>query len=334
MTKKSVNDFWIWLFWLTITIGTLIFGLIYINTNSNSNYYSDKTRITIIIVTLFIFALIKNTVNTISIFYEFRNLENSEGLFQKHRKNLENITQRKLSISQDFSLLIIENELLRKESWTQLFSNLLITLGMIGTVVGLTLSMQGLSQAMNSVNTAVSEGNFTNNSAIGLEQALQGMSSAFITTLVGAVLGGLFLKVLNHSTTNLIEHLIDRIRYKTEIEVIPNLQNEIWTRDVDSLSGAYKNMKEFINSSDSIDRSLRKYNQQMYEAADNLSNITLNLRQELSSLERDSQIKTQERIEKLLNQLIKVIGSFNKLVTILTSFLFLAILITVGILIF
>lgn len=324
MNLKKAKDFWIWLFWLVVTIGTVLMAIHYYRyTNGNSNNYdnySDKTGITSLIIVLFFMALIKNCLNTITIFTEFGKIERSEGLFYEHAENLQNAAKGKLSISQDFSLTIIENRLLRQESWVQLFSTLLITLGMIGTVVGLTLSMQGLSQAMDSIKIATSESH-PNNITDGLGQALSGMSSSFITTLAGSVLGGFFLKLLSHSTTNLIEELIDQIRYKAEVKTIPDLQNKIWQNDVNTLSEAYQNMTKFIKSSDQIDSSLRRYNQNMSEASKNLNAIASNLNREIFSLQLNSQADTQKRIEELLYKLIKGIDIFRKAINMAVFFL-------------
>jgi hypothetical protein len=272
-------------------------------------------------VVLFVIALIKNIINTVDIFAQSNNLRNSH-LFKEHKKNLEDAAQSKISISQDFSLTIIENRLLRQESWVQLFSSLLITLGMIGTVLGLVISMQGLSEAMTSVKAA-SEGNLSS-PLTGLTQALSGMSSAFTTTLAGSVLGGFFLKLLSHSTTNLIEHFIDRIRHEAQLTVIPTVQNKIWSNDVNSLSQAYENMRSFINSSSQIDSSLRAYNRNVSDAVSSINNLITKLEKDVIFLQSSSQQDAQERLERLLNQLNKNTNIFNKLVSVL---IFLALMI-------
>ncbi|MBD2484950.1 MotA/TolQ/ExbB proton channel family protein [Planktothrix sp. FACHB-1365] len=326
MIQKIPKDFHIWLFWLTTTLIPMILA-----SDQRWRYqYSDKTGITNIIIILFIISLVINVTNTIRIAIEFSQINNSKGLFKEHITTLERAAQGKLSISQDFSLTIIENRLLRQESWVQLFANLSITLGMIGTVVGLTLSMEGLSEAMGSMTNVGSEtgGNF-NDPTIGLKQALSGMSSAFITTLAGAVLGGFFLKLLSHSTINLIEDLIDQIRYKAELEIIPKLQQQIWEKDVRNLSDAYQNMKTFIQSSSQIDQSLRKYNEKMSEASEKLLSISSKLNREIFQLQISSQVQKQENLEKLLNQIVIVLNVIQKLTYILIGCIFIFIVIFV-----
>ncbi|NEP81774.1 MAG: hypothetical protein F6K17_31195 [Okeania sp. SIO3C4] len=259
MSKKSAKDIRLWsLSLLIILISVYGFLSWYFSSDNNAkNYYADKTGVTWIILGLFFVALMINAINTLSILVQFRDiknleglnaeslLKNAEGLFREHIQNLQQASENKLSLEQDFSLNLIENKLLRKESWVGLFSNLMITLGMIGTILGLTTAISGLSEAMSSLGE-----NFDNSNSplIGLNDALSGMSSAFVTTLDGAILGGFFLKIISHSTTNLIEDLIDNIRQKTELEVIPYLQNQIWSRETNNLSQAHQNLRHFINT--------------------------------------------------------------------------------------
>jgi succinate dehydrogenase/fumarate reductase cytochrome b subunit len=121
MIQKNPKDFYIWLFWLTTTLIPLIFAL-----DKRWRYqYSDKTGITTVIIILFIVSLVINIINTIRIFIEFSKLKNSQGLFKEHITTLERAAQGKLSISQDFSLMIIENRLLRNEKMSEASEKLL-----------------------------------------------------------------------------------------------------------------------------------------------------------------------------------------------------------------
>jgi|GEM_PF-4724642 len=325
MDKDAPKDFWIWLFCLVVAIISLVVLFKTFNLNLR-----DNTNLTLLIILLFGVALIKNIINTVYIFIQFNDLLSSD-LFKEHKRNLENAAQSKISISQDFSLTIIENRLLREESWVQLFSNLLITLGMIGTVLGLVISMKGLSDAMDSVRAA-SQGNISS-SVTGLTLALSGMSSAFTTTLAGSVLGGFFLKLLSHSTTNLIEHFIDRIRYEAQVTVIPKLQNTIWNNDVNGLSQAYNNMRNFINTSEQIGKSLDAYNIKVSNAVSSIHNLIDKLQQDTHFMQSSSQQDAQLRLERILVQLNKNANFFNKLIFIFNILVFIVILLIVILLI-
>ncbi|MDJ0516776.1 MAG: MotA/TolQ/ExbB proton channel family protein [Trichodesmium sp. MO_231.B1] len=176
----------------------------------------------------------------------------------------------------------MENQLSRRENWVQLFAGLLITLGMIGTVLGLTLSMGGLSEAIDGIrvnmqSTDIADPSNMAASLSGLGKALSGMSSAFITTLVGAFLGGLFLKILSHSTTNLIEYLLDNIRFLTEVEYLPELQKQAWQRELKNLSTANRDLKTFVDKSQQIDSLLKEYTYSMMEASKGMNSVTESL---------------------------------------------------------
>ena len=332
--QNSTKDFWIWLAWLIVTIGTVLLTLHYwyVSNQDKSlqNGYRDNTGITWIILAVFIVALLINIINTWFIKQEFSRLNRNRGLFQTHRDNLRVAAQSQLVIDQDFSLSIIENQLLRRESWVQLFAGLLVTLGMVGTVLGLTLAMGALSGSLENIQESLmSDGSGEGlNSVAGLGDALAGMSSAFITTLAGAVLGGLFLKLLSHSTTNLIEDLLDRMRHKAELEVIPELQHQAWNREMQKLSHSHQNLQAFIRSAGNIENTLYNYTQSMSRAASNMDGLARYLDQQLLTY---TDTTAQGLIIKRIEQSLKNLGATTKSLYISISVFMVALSIVVGI---
>lgn len=83
--------------------------------------------------------------------------------------------------------------------------NLLITLGLIGTVVGLTLTLTGLTNALDAL------GQDQSMLMQGLQKAMAGMGTAFYTTLLGAVLGGVVLRVFGKIIENGVHSLYDSL---------------------------------------------------------------------------------------------------------------------------
>ena len=301
MDKKSAIDFWLWLFCLFLTIAVFLWFII--------NYWkfarADNTKITPIILYLFVLAIGTNIYNTITVYRQFKSLNNSSvnSLFDQHIRRLRQGIDNKISINQDFSLSLIENRLLRQEGWVQLFANLMITLGMIGTILGLTASMGGLSRAMDSLKENLDPLGNSNSSISGLSDALSGMSSAFVTTLAGAVFGGVLLKLLSHSTTNLIEDFIDNMKHKTEIEVLPELQKEIWQREIKNLSEAKESLLSFISSAQEIEKTLQYYTNSMRKAADQMDSVVVKI-----SNTKESVLENTQNLEKIvinLNQTIR-----------------------------
>ncbi|GGA26871.1 MotA/TolQ/ExbB proton channel family protein [Okeania sp. KiyG1] len=318
--RYSGRDFLLWLFWLAIFSIISITAIGYYSNNTNN--YTDQTGITFIIIALFLVALLINITNTMKIKWEFANVKHSgsdSSLFKQHIKNLEQAAKNSLQVDQEFLLEIMENKLSRRENWVQLFAGLLITLGMIGTVLGLTLSMGGLSEAIDGIRVNMQSRDIADPSNMaaslsGLGKALSGMSSAFITTLVGAFLGGLFLKILSHSTTNLIEDLLDNIRFLTEVEYLPELQKQAWQRELKNLSTANRDLKMFVDSSQQIDSLLKEYTYSMMKASKDMNSVTESLEFRITKhIKNLSQAVNISHHNKLLTDLNKTVIGLNRL---------------------
>jgi MotA/TolQ/ExbB proton channel family len=70
-------------------------------------------------------------------------------------------------------------------------SGLMVTLGLIGTILGLIISIGGLETVMTQVE-GLSQGIFG-----GIKETIRGMAIAFYSTLFGAVLGAVVLRLLS-----------------------------------------------------------------------------------------------------------------------------------------
>jgi hypothetical protein len=75
-------------------------------------------------------------------------------------------------------------------------AGLMVTLGLIGTILGLIVSVAGLETVMTQVGIA------NKNIFGGVKETIQGMAIAFYATLFGAVLGAVVLRMLSVSLTN------------------------------------------------------------------------------------------------------------------------------------
>ena len=88
----------------------------------------------------------------------------------------------------------------------EVIGNVLITLGLIGTVIGLTYTLAGLSSSLDAL------GQDQQRLISGLRKAMGGMGTAFYTTLLGSVLGGVLLRVFALITDHGIDGLTDIIK--------------------------------------------------------------------------------------------------------------------------
>jgi hypothetical protein len=97
-------------------------------------------------------------------------------------------------------------------------STMLITLGLIGTVVGLIRAMAGLEGVTQSLSDPSAD------LVAPMSEALGGMSTAFYTTLVGALLGGILLRLLLVFSDSMMEHCIHRLSIFVDTELQPRLE--------------------------------------------------------------------------------------------------------------
>jgi biopolymer transport protein ExbB/TolQ len=138
--------------------------------------------------------------------------EDSSSVVAIHIKNLNKIFRRSggQAVSQDSLIEILHAKLKGEESMVVLFSNLMITLGLLGTISGL-ISMTGGIGNSDSV-------------LGGVSKALGGMGTAFYTTLLGSMLGGITLKVLHFYVDKKIDLYVLSLAEIIEIRVIPQLK--------------------------------------------------------------------------------------------------------------
>lgn len=100
----------------------------------------------------------------------------------------------------------------RRSHTVAVMGNLLITLGLIGTVVGLTITLSSLSGSLDALG---------HDQALlleGLRKAMGGMGTAFYTTLMGATFGGLIVRVFAMITEGGIEDIHDRLTHITLVQ--------------------------------------------------------------------------------------------------------------------
>ena len=93
-------------------------------------------------------------------------------------------------------------------------SGLMVTLGLIGTILGLIISVGGLENVMQNV------GGANGPLLSGVQETIRGMAIAFYSTLFGAVMGAVILRVLSMSLSNsLVRMSCGLFEY---LELLPN----------------------------------------------------------------------------------------------------------------
>lgn len=141
--------------------------------------------------------------------------------FRSHIASLYQIYCHSTEIHQDTLIEILNSKLLAKNRKVELFSSILITVGLIGTIVGLIYMMTQLTTDIKAnagggdiMTTLVSDGG-----------ALSGLGIAFYTTLIGALFGGVILRILTSIVEEGITKYVALLAELTEVNVLPILRS-------------------------------------------------------------------------------------------------------------
>ena len=154
-------------------------------------------------------------------------------IFRSHIESLYRIFKSHTEIQQDSLIEVTHARLIARNKVVELFSSILITLGLIGTIVGLIMSVGGLSQTLESSSSG-SEDIFA-----GMLKTVKGLETAFYTTLLGALSGGVILRILTNVVDSAILRYMAHLAELTEVNVLPPLRRMAIQLEK---SGYYRNL--------------------------------------------------------------------------------------------
>ncbi len=160
--------------------------------------------------------------NVDSFEYFLAETENEPSLLRSHVESLYSMAWSHTQVSQDKLIQILQVRLRSRNRVNDLFASILTTLGLIGTIVGLVVMMGSLSEQIKT-----SSGDTAQLMAQLFDEntgALGGLGIAFITTLLGAVLGGILLRVLTSVVDASITQYVAVLAELTEVHVLPSVR--------------------------------------------------------------------------------------------------------------
>ena len=143
---------------------------------------------------------------------------NSEGIAAEYFAKLQTKSrnQRGAPIDQTLLATTLRVRMVQPIHIINYAANMLILLGLIGTVVGFVIAVSGLGDSIGQA------ANLERVKGV-LGQIVNGMGVALFTTLLGSVLGGIWLQVhyqmLQRAVTNLVVDIVEH----AEVELIPKL---------------------------------------------------------------------------------------------------------------
>jgi len=220
MVQRGYRALVLWVVWAAAAI--VIYLSMYQDTDVLTFVEHDPSRITWAIIGLFALGVATSFVLTLLLTLEFVKVDELENAAKRSGWLGIDQTDKKGCVAEFFnSLRIIVNnngelniEALvdvefsiyqRVAHALEVIGNLLITLGLIGTVAGLTLTLTGLTSSLDALGQDQAQ------LLSGLRNAMAGMGTAFYTTLLGAVLGGVLLRIFAHIDENGVASLEDAL---------------------------------------------------------------------------------------------------------------------------
>ena len=148
------------------------------------------------------------------------------GIFHRHLKDLVHIAKYDSNVSQDSLVTLLYSRMMAKSKMVDILAGVLVSLGLIGTIVGLISMTDGLSASLESI----SDGGDTGGLMSGMRATMGGLGTAFYTTLIGAMLGSVVLRVLNNVYTSNVDHLVSYVASTAEVTIVPQLKRAARTK--------------------------------------------------------------------------------------------------------
>jgi hypothetical protein len=141
-------------------------------------------------------------------------------VFRDHIKSLHTIFLSHSQISQEGILDVTHARLLASNRVVDLLASILITLGLIGTILGLLICVGPLEDVLSG-----GGGSADMEKIMGaLRTTVKGLGTAFYTTLFGAALGGVMLRILTNVVDAHITRYIAHLAELSEVYVLPAMR--------------------------------------------------------------------------------------------------------------
>jgi len=261
MVQRGYRTLVLWVIWAAATI--VIYLGLYQDTEVLAFVQHDPSRITWAIIGLFIVGVATSFVLTILLTLESIKVDELEsiarhdgwlGIEQAEKKgcvaNFFNSLRTIINNNGELNieaLVDVEFSIYQRIAHAlEIIGNLLITLGLIGTVVGLTLTLTGLTSSLDAL------GQDQTQLLAGLRGAMAGMGTAFYTTLLGAVLGGVLLRIFAHIDENGAASLEDALTRTCLVycssDFKPSLERDLHliNAEIATMSGNISNLQKLL----------------------------------------------------------------------------------------
>jgi|GEM_PF-745215 len=238
LDQRGLKTLALWLIWSAVCIS--IFIQLFHMANIWDYIVYDTSRVTWVILGTFILGVFVSFVHVAGLTWEWFCAYRLE--YQLEKKGLYGAVAKGRQVSNRFiaalqyihenggqvelsELSTVEfSGYIRVARFVSLLGSMMITMGLIGTVLGLTITLTGLNGALENVD---SDGMSV---LIALREAMSGMGLAFYTTLLGSILGGILLRMFAYIGDNSIEALQDLLTRScmvyAAVDLTPSVQRD------------------------------------------------------------------------------------------------------------
>jgi len=278
MVQRGYRALVLWIVWTAAAI--VIYASMYQDTDVWHFVQTDPSRITWGIIALFAVSIITSFILTVLLTLESIKVDVLEAIARKQGWMGIEETRKRLCVASFFhslktilnnggelnieALVEVEFAVYRRTAHAlEVIGNLLITLGLVGTVVGLTLTLTGLTSSLEAL------GQDQEQLLRGLRGAMAGMGTAFYTTLLGSVLGGVLLRVYGHIDENGVDSLENALVRICLVYCSADLKPST-ARDVRVLN---QEIKELAANIDSLKASLAESTSMIADYASEISRL-------------------------------------------------------------
>lgn len=231
--RRPMAEWWSYFVAMALAVGLLAGPMI------GQALEADVSHISAVILVIFIAAVVKNyrDIRFLAVQAKLANeqvaqlrktnniarflAEAEPSLLRDHIANLYEVFRRDVNISQDNLVTLMQTRLLSRTRIVEFCSSALVTLGLVGTIIGLIQASGGLTQVFAAAGAGTGD---SPDLLAGIDNTLKGMGIAFYTTLLGAILGGVFLRLLSNLVDANIDHIVSHIAELTEIYILPILR--------------------------------------------------------------------------------------------------------------
>jgi len=313
MIQRGYRALVLWIVWSAAAI--VIYASMYQDTDVWHFVKNDPSRITWGIIALFGVGILTSFALTILLTLESIKVDLLEVIAKRQGWMGIEDSKKKLCVASFFhslksilnnggeldieALVDVEFAIYRRTAHAlEVIGNLLITLGLVGTVVGLTLTLTGLTSSLEAL------GQDQEQLLRGLRGAMGGMGTAFYTTLLGSVLGGVLLRVYGHIDENGVDSLENALTriclVYCSADLKPSTERDvrILNQEIVQLAQNVEGLKKSLSESTAIiadyAREIRDLNGKE-NAAHSLENLIKLRKQYLDTLREEFQLKRMNR---------------------------------------